>query len=148
MSPVIEQITGFSAQEIDAMSSNELLDRIHPDDSPLVIVRIAQALDKGFGTHEYRFKCKDGKYRWFADHFTVTKDKNGMPAFRAGIVRDITESKKAEENLEEKVKERTAELEEAYNSLKESEKGLAEAQKMAHIGNWEWDIATDKVILV
>jgi PAS domain S-box-containing protein len=28
--------------------------------------------------------------------------------------------------------------------LKESEKGLAEAQKMAHIGNWEWDIATDK----
>ena len=29
--------------------------------------------------------------------------------------------------------------------MKESEKGLAEAQKMAHIGNWEWDIATDKV---
>jgi PAS domain S-box-containing protein len=28
--------------------------------------------------------------------------------------------------------------------LKESEKGLAEAQKMAHIGNWVWDIATDK----
>ena len=28
--------------------------------------------------------------------------------------------------------------------MKESEKGLAEAQKMAHIGNWDWDIATDK----
>ena len=27
--------------------------------------------------------------------------------------------------------------------MKESEQGLAEAQKMAHIGNWEWDIATD-----
>ena len=52
--------------------------------------------------------------------------------------------KKAHDNLEKLVKERTAELEKAYNSLKESEKGLAEAQKMAHIGNWEWDIATDK----
>src|SRR5690606_7685202 len=27
----------------------------------------------------------------------------------------------------------------------ESEKRLAEAQRMAHLGNWEWDIATDKV---
>ena len=28
--------------------------------------------------------------------------------------------------------------------MKESEERLAEAQEMAHIGNWEWDIATDK----
>ena len=52
--------------------------------------------------------------------------------------------KKVHDNLEKLVEERTAELEKAYNSLKESEKGLAEAQEMAHIGNWEWDIVTDK----
>ena len=52
--------------------------------------------------------------------------------------------KKAHESLEVKVKERTAELEKAYNLLKESEKSLAEAQKMAHIGHWEWEIANDK----
>jgi PAS domain S-box-containing protein len=68
------------------------------------------------------------------------------------ISRDITNIIKAEirlketlDNLEEKVKERTAELEEAYKSLKESETGLAEAQRMAHIGNWEWNFATDEV---
>jgi PAS domain S-box-containing protein len=68
-----------------------------------------------------------------------------------GTARDITEHKKAEEalkkaydNLEKLVKERTAELEKAYNSLKESEKGLAEAQEMAHIGNWEWGLATEE----
>ena len=28
--------------------------------------------------------------------------------------------------------------------MKESERRLAEAQKMAHIGNWEWDLVTGK----
>jgi PAS domain S-box-containing protein len=152
MSPVIEQITGFSAKEIDAMSTNDLLDHIHPEDRLLVIQGIARSLDEGFGVHEYRFKCKDGKYRWLADHFSVIKDKNGMIRFRAGIVRDITERrraekalKKAHDNLEKLVEERTMQLENAYISLKEKEESLSEAQKMAHVGNWDWDLVTDKV---
>ena len=99
MSPVIEQIAGFSAQEMSAMSSNEILDRIHPEDQPLVSAKLAQAFDSGLGILQYRFKCKDSKYRWFADHFTVSKDQNGRPLFSGGIVRDITERKKAEEAL-------------------------------------------------
>ncbi|MDQ1274795.1 MAG: hypothetical protein QG610_367, partial [Euryarchaeota archaeon] len=48
------------------------------------------------------------------------------------------------DNLEKLVKARTEELEKAYNSLKESEESLSEAQKMSHLGNWEWDIASNK----
>ena len=43
------------------------------------------------------------------------------------------------------VKERTSELERAYNSLKESERGLAEDQRMAHIGNMDWNLVTGEV---
>ena len=64
---------------------------------------------------------------------------------------DITERKKVKaklkdtlDNLEEKVKERTVELEKAYKSLKESEERLAEAQKLAHVGSYDWDIATNE----
>ncbi len=68
------------------------------------------------------------------------------------LFNDITERKQSEEalkkahdTLEEKVKERTKQLSVAYNSLKESERGLAEAQKMAHIGNWDWNLVTGEV---
>ena len=47
--------------------------------------------------------------------------------------------------MEEKVKERTSELEKTYNSLKENEIRLNEAQKMGHIGSWDWNIVTGEV---
>ncbi len=65
---------------------------------------------------------------------------------------NITERKKTEEAikkahdiLEEKIKERTAELEEAYESLLENDIRLNEAQKTAHLGNWDWNPLTDEL---
>jgi len=97
MSPVIEKIAGYSAQEMIAMGSiSKSSDLIHPDDLPLVTAGFAHAIDIGFGTLEYRFKHKDGKYRWFADHFTIIKDQDGSPLYSEGIMRDITGIKKEE----------------------------------------------------
>jgi PAS domain-containing protein len=68
------------------------------------------------------------------------------------ITVDITERKKVEaklketlDNLENLVKERTDELEQAFNLVKESEKNLAEAQRMSHVGSWDWNLVTDEI---
>ena len=56
-----------------------------------------------------------------------------------------TKSKEVQDNLEKLLEEKEVQLEKAYRSLKESEEGFAKAQKMAHIGNWKWDIVTGKL---
>jgi two-component sensor histidine kinase len=49
------------------------------------------------------------------------------------------------DNLEEKVEERTAELEEAYDSLLEKDIRLNDAQRIAHIGSWDRNLATGEL---
>ena len=101
-------------------------------------------------TMEFKYISPQGKEYYFNTRI-VPEFINGEVTSVLAISRDITDIKIAETklkeehgNLEELVKERTAELEKAYKSLKKSEQGLAEAQKMAHIGNWDWGIVTDE----
>ena len=100
---------------------------------------------------ELPLRGADGIFRPFLTRVLPLKDAAGDILQWFGTCTDVAERKKAEEDLkeareslEEKVKERTKELDKAYNLLKESGKKLYEAQKMSHIGNWEWDITTDK----
>ncbi|MFY1110106.1 MAG: PocR ligand-binding domain-containing protein [Methanosarcinaceae archaeon] len=102
-------------------------------------------------SHEFKLLRKDCLPLWVLVNSKALFDKDGKFTGSISMLTDITKRKEAEAKLKEAyesseklVEERTTQLKEAYNSLKESERGLAEAQKMAHIGNWEWDIATDK----
>lgn len=72
-------------------------------------------------------------------------DEQGQITYAMVAFQDITERKQAEEErknylhtLEEKVEERT-------HKLKESERILADAQRMALLGSWVWDIKTGTV---
>jgi len=102
--------------------------------------------------YEFDLVSSDGTIRHLLGNAKPLRDEQGNPLGAVSAFIDITERKKAEEalkkahdTLEDKVKERTAELEKAYNSLKESEERLAEAQKIAHIGSWECNPVTHKL---
>ncbi len=47
--------------------------------------------------------------------------------------------------LEGKIQERTASLRAAVDELDRSRSALTEAQALAHIGSWEWDVQADRV---
>ncbi len=72
-------------------------------------------------------------------------DEQGEITYAMVAFQDITERKRAEEErgnylhlLEEKVEERT-------HKLRENERILADAQRMALLGSWVWDIKTGTV---
>jgi len=102
-------------------------------------------------TMEFEYTSPQGKKYYFNTQI-VPEFVDGEVASVLAISRDITDIKEAEirlketlDNLEELVEDRTSQLEKAYRSLKESEKGLAEAQKIAHLGNWNWNIVTNEL---
>ena len=142
------EMLGYGREE---MVGSFIWDYADDEDKGFFQVKLAnrkQGIDE---VYELKLKRKEGSYVWLLVSAKAFFDKDGKFAGSLGMFTDINERKRAEEalkkahdSLEEKVKERTTQLEKAYNSLKESEEGLAEAQKMAHIGNWEWVIATDK----
>jgi PAS domain S-box-containing protein len=68
-----------------------------------------------------------------------------LAALVAERERDRRALERAGSELEERVRSRTEELSYAYEQLAGRERQLAEAQGLAHIGSWEWDIPTNTV---
>lgn len=105
MSPAITKITGYTPDEVMAMSNNEINAHIHPDDIKRVnnlrrnILKNPQD-HKMISPVEYRVKCKDGSYRWISDHFALVMDPNGHSLFSVATLRDITEHKQLEETYQ------------------------------------------------
>jgi len=141
-----EQVTGYSRSELIGTDFSDYF--IEPEKASAGYQHVFA--DGKVRDYPLEIQHKDGHITPVLYNASVYKDENGEVIGVFAVARDITERKKAEDalkkardSLEVNVKERTAELEEAYNSLKESEKGLAEAQRIAHIGNWDWNIVTN-----
>ena len=101
------------------------VEHLHPDDRLWVVdYRAAATLAKADHQFDYRMIAKDGRTVWLRDFVTVDASESGQVLLR-GVMIDITERKRAEEEL------------------KQSESELAEAQRLAHIGSWNWDLRTD-----
>ncbi len=148
--PAASEAYGFSQEEIIGKTQDEL--GMNPE--LVKFLETYQEIVFTTGkpeTMEFQYKFPQGKERYFNTKI-VPEFANGKVTSILAISHDITDIKESEaklrealDNLEELVKERTAELEKAYISLKEGERGLAEAQEMAHLGNWVHNIITDEI---
>jgi diguanylate cyclase (GGDEF)-like protein/PAS domain S-box-containing protein len=76
------------------------LSMIHPDDRVVTRAVLASVLDGGAGgTFEVRIATTGGVYRWMENRYTPTRDARGQLIHVAGVLTDITERKKVEEQL-------------------------------------------------
>lgn len=102
VSPQVEDILGFTMDDIAAMGSGVLGRLIHPEDAPRAKERFAAMTASGDITpdFEYRMRRKDGSWVWLLTSERVfARDKDGSPRQILGVATDITARKTFEEQL-------------------------------------------------
>ena len=80
-SSVSERIFGYTQDEMKDLPLAITLDLIDPDDAPEIQSVLAKAMSDSAGKAyqiEYRFKHKDGQYRWLRDKFILMRDEQGL----------------------------------------------------------------------
>lgn len=74
------------------------LECIHPEDRKRVLRADERAIGAGAPiVKEYRFVAADGREVWVADRATVIRDEQGTPLLWQGLLVDVTERVRAEE---------------------------------------------------
>ena len=98
----LEPIMGFSPWEM-LEDPRFWVKRLHPEDAKRVFDEILPLMERGGGTVEYRFRHRAGHYVWFQDTFRVVRDAAGNPVEIVGCWADITDRKRAEQDLGERM---------------------------------------------
>lgn len=118
------KISKYSAEELIGQDHRIINSGYH---SPSYIRNLWVTIANGnIWRGEFRNKAKDGSYYWLDTTIVPFLNQHGKPYQYLSIRTDITEKKKAEENLRKR------------------EISLKEAQAIAHIGNWEIDLVENK----
>src|SRR5271169_3324890 len=124
--------TGRSLHDLQGQGWNAV---IHPDDLEKFTKEwaIARAKGKPF-ENEARVRRADGVYRWFLIRKVPLRDESGTIVKWYGTGYDIEDRKRSEEALQL-----------TSHDLQDSKAKLEEAQRITHVGYWEWDLLTDRV---
>lgn len=120
----------FGCRPEDVADNFDAISRVlHPDDAKRIIADIEySAQHLNHFTCEFRVLIPGRPVQWILSRSTPEKLPDGSVTWY-GFNANITERKQSEE------------------ALKESETGLKEAQRLANIGNWSWNLKTDELYL-
>ncbi len=98
VSPAYQNVWGRTVDSLYAAPAS-FLDSIHPDDRDEVIANLGSQLTGGYDV-EYRVVRPDGTIRWVRDRAFPIADEDGIVGRVAGIAQDVTERRKAVEELQ------------------------------------------------
>jgi PAS domain S-box-containing protein len=149
----IYRMTGRTRQEWGSGSLDAFLDIVHPDDRDNVEQVIQDAINEHkFYTVDHRIILPDGTEILVHEHGEVTYDESGEAIRIAGTVQDITKRKKIEaelekhrDQLENLVAERTTELMQIEEALKQSEMEKAITTERNRLARDLHDSATQSI---
>ncbi len=117
---------GYTQEELQ---NQKWQDITHPDDLEPT-QRAVNALLSGeqdSARFSKRYIHKNGSIVWTELSTSLRRDETGKPLYFMTTISDITARQQAEE------------------ALRESERKLREAQELAHLGFWRWDVKTGDV---
>jgi PAS domain S-box-containing protein len=99
VSPRVETLLGYAPDEWLA-THNLWVDRLHVEDRERVLAELARVNETGESLSlEYRFLARDDREVWVHDEVALVRDEHGTPKYWQGFMIDITDRKRAEEDL-------------------------------------------------
>src|SRR5262249_21953796 len=98
LNPAWTQITGFSVDESLGITVESC---IYPDDRASAAEQCGGLANGAaeYCRHEVRYLTKDGGWRWVEVHARATKGPGDSVIGTAGVIRDVTERRRAEDAL-------------------------------------------------
>lgn len=106
LSPVIKNLTGYTPEEINEMGFSNIIEEISlildPEKTKEEIVEKRIKGETGEYLADYKIKTKSGETKWVRDHSFPVFNNEGKLIGSIGILSDISELKKREEEIKKR----------------------------------------------